>query len=357
MAVELLFSMAWLASAGLFALVLAFGLGLVGLKVARLGWEKYAAGREELYKAAILRAVAGEPGAPLDPVLLRGRRLGDRTILEDAILRWAAELRGFGFQRLCDIFEQGGFARLETRRLFSSRWWIRARAARRLGLMLARPAAPALVEALGDPSLDVRLQAAWALGRLGELGALDRIVASLAGDSRLAALRVTNIILELGPRAVPTLERLLAHEEARVRELAAMVLGTMGERAAAPALEGLLDSPDAGSRAAACRALAQLGAGPDSARKVLPLLDDARPDVRAEAAAALGRLGFPGSVEPLRRALGDVSWNVRFSAGESLARLAGPGRTALEAAKSDPDRFARDMAEQWLEELAAGAVR
>ncbi len=74
----------------------------------------------------------------------------------------------------------------------------------------AAPAKPALLAALDDPSPDVRLAAAEALARLGEL---DRALATLASALRLdqvfVRLAALNVVLRLGPLArslVPLVE-------------------------------------------------------------------------------------------------------------------------------------------------------
>lgn len=73
--------------------------------------------------------------------------------------------------------------------------------------------------------------------------------------------------------------------------------------------------------------------------------------VRAQAAAALGRLGLPEDVPLLRNMLNDPVWWVRYRAAGTLARLPFVSRETLSAlARDDADRFARDILRQVLAE-------
>ena len=68
----------------------------------------------------------------------------------------------------------------------------------------AAPAKPALLIALDDPSPDVRLAAAEALARLGELNrALRTIETVLRIDDVFVRLAALNVALRLGPLARP----------------------------------------------------------------------------------------------------------------------------------------------------------
>lgn len=217
---DLLYQLSLASSLILLGLVLMLGLSLVLTKLVRRSWERYSKEREEFYKPFILQAVSAEPGAEHKTLFPRDRRFGDLRIVENALLRWVQGLSGQGRQNVCRLFQESGFAQREIRRLKSLRWWIRARAAQRLGLMDCRQAAPNLLRSLEDGSVEVRLMASWALGRLGDPRALSQIVPSLARHSRLAALRVTNTILEMGSRTLPVLEELLQSRDPQVQLLA-----------------------------------------------------------------------------------------------------------------------------------------
>ena len=136
-----------------------------------------------------------------------------------------------------------------------------------LGATGSRRAVPALIEALGDHSEYVRTEAARALGKLGDAGAVDGLLRALESD-----------------------------EDARVRHEAAVALRAPWAR------------------------------GPRATAAFQQALSDASWEVRAEAARALGRIDDESSVEPLLGALEDASYTVMTSAENALANL---GRLAL----------------------------
>jgi HEAT repeat protein len=79
-------------------------------------------------------------------------------------------------------------------------------------------------------------------------------------------------------------------EDSETRIYALMALGTLGDPAAEPVLNGALRDPDPGIRKTAAHALGELGvAGAVSALEAL--LEDAVADVRWNAALSLSRLG------------------------------------------------------------------
>jgi HEAT repeat protein len=77
--------------------------------------------------------------------------------------------------------------------------------------------------------------------------------------------------------------------------------------------------------------------------------------VRAEAAAALGRLGDWESAGALAERLRDPAWVVRSGAALALRALGSPGTLYLRRTLTDRDPFAADISRQVLE-LPAGAV-
>ncbi|MBI4056082.1 MAG: HEAT repeat domain-containing protein [Elusimicrobia bacterium] len=349
---ELIFKLSLFVSGSLFSLAVLLTAGLMISKIVRRGWARYTSSREEIYKAPILHAISSESNAVLELLFRHKRRWGDWKIVEHSLLKWAQGLRGYGHQKLCEIFDQNGFADYEIRNLKSIRWWVRARAAQRLGQMLCVRASSPLIGTLQDHSLEVRLMASWALGRLKDPKAVDPIVQSLAHYSKLAALRATNIILTMGHRTVPILEGLLQNPDRDVQVLAIDLLGVLKERQATDQLIPFLNAKNLDTRVAACRALGNIEdekAGPSVAR----CLQDPAWQVRSKAAFVVGQLGYVQAIPDLKRTMGDKFWWVRLHSGEALSRLGGQGQKALQETLSSEDRFARDMAAQWLDELAA----
>ena len=77
-------------------------------------------------------------------------------------------------------------------------------------------------------------------------------------------------------------------------------------------------------------------------------------EVRNVVMRTLGQLEATQHLEALTTGLRDESWWVRFSAAQALWQLGRPGREALTTAMTrSPDRYARDMSRQILEEHGA----
>jgi HEAT repeat protein len=136
-----------------------------------------------------------------------------------------------------------------------------AAAARALGRFgpAARPALPALLEAMKDKEAEVRWTSAMAVGKIGP-------------EAR---------------EAVPALVALFRDEDPLVREHAAESLGDIGPdaHAAVPALTEILNDPVARVRRDAVRSLGQIGsAARPATEKVKSLLKDKDEKVRAAAA-------------------------------------------------------------------------
>ena len=132
---------------------------------------------------------------------------------------------------------------------------------------IGQPAVEGLRSVLAEEAVNVRAEAAMALGRIG------------TGASA----------------AVPDLIRLLADTSPRVRREASLALGRMGE----PAVEALLAAAaegDSAIRVGAVSSLAQTAANEKAAEAVLRAARDGDPAVRAAAVASLKELELPDAV-------------------------------------------------------------
>jgi HEAT repeat protein len=272
--------------------------------------------------------------------------------------------------------------------------WLQYSALHALGEIGDPRAAPSLLSLLDDEML--RAPALEALGRLAGRDVLPRIAPHLLDPDpalRNAAIRA---VVEIEQRAAASGESLdpevqaalrreelvahligmLADEDPRNRRTAAVTLGWLREGRATASLLELLG--DAAVREFASHALVSIGfreradweralahaddavrlgavrclawiAPPDAIALVAPLIHDPAAEVRAEAAAAVGRLGDEDAPMLLFELLGDESELIQESAMDALSRMS-PARVLplLVQALSGEDPGARIRAAQTL---------
>jgi HEAT repeat protein len=168
------------------------------------------------------------------------------------------------------------------------------------------------------------------------------LVARLSSDNEVWRVDAEARLIALGPDAVPLLIGALQHANPAVRIHAAHALGRIGDVRGIPAVvDRLGDTENNGAVAiAAEHALAAWG---ESAKPAL--LEVARqgaPAVRARAVRALGKLGGQGLEGPLRGLLTDAAAGVRTQAAWALTHLLGEHAVeAVAALLEDADKWVR----------------
>lgn len=244
-----------------------------------------------------------------------------------------------------------------ARKLRSAHFQVRFAAAQAL---VKLQGVKALIKALGDGDENVRIEAARALGNLGDARAVEPLsealcdsdfhVQLIAAEALVKMHAVVTLIEALGTghsgvpyaaealgelkdaRAVAPLIKALKDSQRLVRDAAAHALGKLGDALAVEPLINALEDNEWSVRYAAARALGKLG----NARAVEPLinaLEDGEPRTAADAisiaymkrtaAEALGELGDVRAVQALTRALKDRDGSVRSTAAEARAKLGG----------------------------------
>lgn len=302
----------------------------------------YLAGREKADRA--IKALQSDPARGL-------------TLLMEVSDRLEPSERG----PLAALFVSLPIRRREARALRSRHWERRLQAAERLGYLGDGASASALVELLQDPVLSVRFAAARSLARLGESRCVGPILLAFDLPGEMNQRRVAETLHAMGQAAVTPLLEVLenAHDTYSDNALgvAARVLGMLRAPDASDPLARLLGHPEYRVRLNAVRALGLIG-DRGKADAIAPLASDPAWEVRNMAVQSLGRLGSERHLAAMTAALRDGSWWVRFSAARALWNTGEAGRRALTAAMTgDPDRFARDMSRQILEEHGAAMPR
>ncbi len=266
------------------------------------------------------------------------------TVLLDLALRYTAIVRGSEARRIVECLEEQGIIDDLLAQLEARNTWRRAEAAESLGRLRIERAVPALITALDDPDEDVRTVAARGLAAVGDPRAITPLARALADPSRWTLSLVAENLMAMGPDVVPPLLDMLSHDEHNVRVSVVRILGEIRDPAATPPLVGILLSEDnLNLRAQAAAALGRLG-GPVAENALLVAVDDPEWVVRAQAAKALGRIGNPAFAHVLARAMPDVNWWVRVNCAEALVRLGPDGLEQLGLLMNHTDPYVRDQA-------------
>lgn len=217
----------------------------------------------------------------------------------------------------------------------------------------------AIERALNDPSPEVRVQAAFALARIGSSDSVPKIIRRMNSEDLWAAQLMADALTEFGSSAVAAMAADVLIDrpgiEGQARYLPDLVraLGSIGDPTAEPALLHALGSDDPIIRLRAAEALGSSGT-PTSVPKLMRTLDDDDWRVRVKAAAALGQQRDARGLMNLRTALRDPEWWVRQAAAEAIGRIGGGDQVLIDALDDD-DPFARDAAVERL--TLTGAVR
>jgi HEAT repeat protein len=158
--------------------------------------------------------------------------------------------------------------------------------------------------------------------------ATNRLIAALAAHSFELSGEVKDDLARI--RASGSLAPLvagLAHRDPRTREKCAWALGQVGDAGAvAPLLGALAREPSGEVRRTVAWALGRLGAG-GAAGALIASLDDPDGEARQGAAWALGSLHAGAALPSLVRALGDPVEDVRHAAAWALGKIG--DRTAV----------------------------
>jgi HEAT repeat protein len=268
--------------------------------------------------------------------------------------------------------------------LASRRWWERLGGARLLAVVVTPDDVDRVRALLADPVAAVRLAAADVIPPLLGVGVpgaaapdvalalVDALLDALPSHRRLVGAYHIDVLARLGPPAaqrvaarIDALQRASAmssgatsvDDAARMaRELVVWVdvADALGDQALLERVRALVPDADVEIRIHAARALRRLYSE-RGLETLNSLLVDADWRVRAQAARSLGALGARASVPALAAAVTDAAWWVRYRAALALAQLGEPGRTALRALSTGPDRMARDMS-ALVSGLSAGMV-
>lgn len=297
----------------------------------------------------------------------------DLICLRDCLVEYTNGLYEEEIKIIRDTYESLGFLSKDIVTLQKGNWLKKSEAAIRLGRIHCAGAIDPITALLRDDDKEVRMAAVCALADIGDLRSVPSIIYALADADGWQVLQVADKLLNMQADITrPLLDLLQASGAVKERrELAQKTVleliadfgqrgnERLGARAARVAALKFLDNESVDMRARAIRAVAAVGIETfEELELILEKLNDKEWPVRAVAAKALGQLQLEQSIPGLTRALTDEAWWVRHNAAHSLAMLGTNGLAELRTQTLNPDRFARDIAKQVLEELQLdGAIK
>ncbi|HET6372635.1 MAG TPA: HEAT repeat domain-containing protein, partial [Candidatus Polarisedimenticolia bacterium] len=302
--------------------------------------------RAEL-EPAFFKYVVGK--GPFESFFPRPLNPGDRVLVEQIFFELGRVVKGSVRERAREAFERLGFVDHYLARIDSRRWWTRAEAAEKLGLMGSEKATAALVRRMSDPVPEVRVRVARALGNIRTSEALLPLIHALKDPGRWSAIRVAGILIGAGDESVEMLLKEFHTLPLHAKISAVDIFGRIRSLKAIALLRDLLRSAEADLRARAAFALGNIG-DPTSAPVLIEALADRSWAVRAMSAKALGRLKEEGSIEALSKALGDQQWWVRANAAEGLKNKGDKGIETLLSMLDSKDSYAAQQSVQMLQE-------
>jgi HEAT repeat protein len=303
--------------------------------------------RREVALAPLVHRALTDPAVTLE--LRVALRRFDLWVVRELLLRLALDLRGEEATRIARLFRELGLLDHEVIGLRSRRWRRRVAAAANLGTVRVPGSFRALLPALEDRVMPVRLAAVRALGDLGTQEALAALIPMLGDLSPAVSRQTQDILAERGGKVAREIRGYVRQSGSRRGRLAAIeLLGWHRAPEAARLLLELTREEDHEVRVKAVKAAAAIG-DPRFLEVLHALVTDPTWEVRCHAARGLGLLGSPESAPRLRPLLRDRHWWVRYRAAEALAELGPPGRALLEEARGDADPRAGEMARYVLE--------
>lgn len=223
-------------------------------------------------------------------------------------------------------------------------------------------AVPPLMAALKDSDVEVRRAAARSLANLEDPRAIPAFIeATRDSDAEVRATAAMALGQFEDPRGQPALLALLKDSDKQVRYAVLSALHSMPGQVPVDAVLAALTDPDADIRQAAIMlAYHQVSdreegtpADPRYVAAFTKLLADQNPEIRGQAASALGEMGLTQAPVPLLAAAKDKDADVRMQVASALARIGDPKAVpVLKEMLQDPDAEVREHAV-----MALGEVR
>lgn len=309
----------------------------------------YTAKHEDWFTYALANLDGDEPLYP-PPGSLRG---DERRVVQERLIGWIEQFRGEQQRKLIALCEEMGLVKHHLQRLDSPFEWVKLDAAYYLGCMRSHQAVPGMMKLLASMRFGPMVfivgraiaKCAWYKEELRDM------VHVLLAHKKEAHPLIADILAETELDVSAMLETFLRGGDADLVRLALAAMRKHSFAGSAEQLDRLTASDQEDIRLESAKLLLKDAAfvTEERARKLLAHRDG---EVRALTAQAVGRLGLRACLEPLRLAMGDAEWKVRFYAARSLAQLGEEGFAELcEAAKPEAGTGAEEARDVIREEM------
>ncbi|NNG03612.1 MAG: HEAT repeat domain-containing protein [Inquilinus sp.] len=302
--------------------------GLVAMRAVNVVIEGRRARRRDELTTYIVVALDADSPTPDFESRLNGR---DRDLLAEVAMELFEMVKGGHLERFTALLKRTGVIDAARRRLRQGKSFQRVRAARLLGAYGDEAAADDLFLRLRDRDVNVRLAAATALADRGEVRSMWELVHSLSYAAIRSTPRLRHVFRGF---AVQHADEIIALATDPIgRHLRPFLIDAIGHSGRFDALPFLIDTamsdPDKQMRAEALAALGRLG-HPDAVDAVIGGLVDSEWPVRVQAAKCAAAVGIGEAVPLVERLVEDPVWWVRHQAAESLSSFGEVGHAALE---------------------------
>jgi HEAT repeat protein len=255
------------------------------------------------------------------------------------------------------LFEKLSYLKYYQGLLRSGHRWERALAAEKLGRIGPLNGTRHLIDALKDPSKDVRSVALRSLAMVSDVRSFPLLTKELPQMAKredgVFISTLKNALVSLGEPIVPFLLDKIDRYDERMLSIVIESLGEIGSREGVPALVAQLAYTNPEIRAKAAKALGKIN-DPSAIPSLLGMENEPIWFVRLQVCRALGLTKDPRGIHFLTIMLLDENWQVRTAAAESLRRISAPVFSDLATILMvSGDRYAK---EQIAEEMQRSGI-
>lgn len=309
---------------------------MIGARISRTIGEQRDRRRMAPLRPLLLELAAGEQTLDGDvDAALHALPGPTREVVDDFIVAMLGKIRGDSVGPLVEVLHQHHRGQRALQDLTSRSSVTRARAVWTLGVMREQDVVPRVLPLLQDPSSDVVLTAARALGMMGDpvaAGPVLGAVASTGSRTGLPAWVAVESVASLGIATAGQVRAALSHPSLDVRTAAAMTIARIPLVAAAGALrEAMQTETDPPLVAMVIFALGEVG-GPRDLELLGPFLASGQdPHVRRAAIGAVAEVGGAGAVAWLKPLVHSRDIRVAELAATTLVTLGAVGYEAVSA--------------------------